>query len=31
MRSCSEHTILHCVQSYLYYIILVNNKKNSEE
>ena len=24
MRSCSEHTILHCVESYLYYIILEN-------
>jgi hypothetical protein len=30
MRSCSERTILHCVESYLCYIILVN-KKNSEE
>jgi hypothetical protein len=27
MRSCNERTILHCVESYLYYIILVNNKK----
>jgi hypothetical protein len=27
MRSCSERTILHCVESYLYYIILVNKKK----
>jgi hypothetical protein len=26
MRSCSERTILHCVESYLYYIILVNKK-----
>jgi hypothetical protein len=31
MRSCSERTILHCVESYLYYIILVNKKNNSEE
>jgi hypothetical protein len=31
MRSCCERTILHCVESYLYYIILVNKKKNSEE
>jgi hypothetical protein len=31
MRSCSERTILHCVESYLYYITLVNKKKNSEE
>ena len=32
MRSCSEHTILHCVESYLCYIILANEKKkNSEE
>ena len=23
MRSCNEHTTMHCVQSYLYYIILV--------
>ena len=30
-RSCSEHTILHCVEFYLYYIILVNKKQNSEE
>jgi hypothetical protein len=28
MRSSSERTILHCVESYLYYIILVNRKKN---
>jgi hypothetical protein len=27
MRSCNERTILHCVESYLYYIILVNKKK----
>ena len=27
MRSCSEHTILHCVESYLCYIILANEKK----
>jgi hypothetical protein len=26
MRSCSERTTLHCVESYLYYIILVNKK-----
>jgi hypothetical protein len=26
MRSCSERTILHCVESYLYYIILVTKK-----
>jgi len=26
MRSCSERTIIHCVESYLYYIILVNKK-----
>ena len=26
MRSCSERTILHFVESYLYYIILVNKK-----
>ena len=26
MRSCSERKILHCVESYLYYIILVNKK-----
>ena len=24
MRSCNERTTLHCVESYLYYIILVN-------
>jgi hypothetical protein len=24
VRSCSKRTILHCVESYLYYIILVN-------
>ena len=27
MRSCNERTILHCVKFYLYYIILVNEKK----
>ena len=27
MRSCYERTTLHCVESYLYYIILVNKKK----
>jgi hypothetical protein len=27
MRSCNERTTLHCVESYLYYIILVNKKK----
>jgi hypothetical protein len=26
MRSCNERTILHCVESYLYYVILVNKK-----
>jgi hypothetical protein len=26
VRSCSDRTILHCVESYLYYIILVNKK-----
>ena len=26
MRSCNERTTLHCVESYLYYIILVNTK-----
>ena len=31
MRSCNERTILHCLESYLYYVILVNKKKNSEE
>ena len=31
MRSCSERTTLHCVESYLYYIILVNKKIFSEE
>jgi hypothetical protein len=25
MRSCNESKTLHCVESYLYYIILVNN------
>jgi hypothetical protein len=27
MRSCNERTTLHCVESYLYYITLVNKKK----
>ena len=31
MRSCNERTTLHCVESYLYYIILVNRKIFSEE
>ena len=31
MRSCIERTTLHCVESYLYYVILVNNKIFSEE
>ena len=31
MRSCSESKTLHCVESYLYYIILVNKKIFSEE
>jgi hypothetical protein len=31
MRSCNEGTTLHCVESYLYYIILVNKKIFSEE
>jgi hypothetical protein len=26
MRSCNERATLHCVESYLYYIILVNKK-----
>ena len=26
MRSCNERTTLHCVESYLYYNILVNKK-----
>ena len=26
MRSCNERTTLHCVESYLYEIILVNKK-----
>jgi hypothetical protein len=26
MQSCNEHTTLHCVESYLYYIILVYKK-----
>ena len=30
MQSCSERTTLHCVESYLYYIILVNKKIFSE-
>jgi hypothetical protein len=29
MRSCNERTTLHCVESYLYYIILVNTKKKN--
>ena len=31
MQSCSERTTLHCVESYSYYIILVNKKIFSEE
>jgi hypothetical protein len=31
MRSCNESKTLHCVESYLYYIILVNKKIFSEE
>jgi hypothetical protein len=31
MRSYNERTILHYVESYLYYIILVNKKIFSEE
>jgi hypothetical protein len=31
MRSCNEHTTIHCVESYLYYVILVNKKIFSEE
>ena len=31
MRSCNERTTLHCVESYLYYIILVNKKIFSYE
>jgi hypothetical protein len=31
MRSCNERTILHCLESYLYYVILVNKKIFSEE
>jgi hypothetical protein len=31
MRSCNERTTLHCVESYLYYIILVDKKIFSEE
>jgi hypothetical protein len=26
MQSCNERTTLHCVESYLYYIILVNKQ-----
>ena len=31
IRSCNESKTLHCVESYLYYIILVNKKIFSEE
>ena len=31
MRSCNERTILHCLESYFYYVILVNKKIFSEE
>ena len=31
MRSCNERTILHCLESYLYYVILVNKNIFSEE
>jgi hypothetical protein len=31
MQSCSERTTLHCIESYLYYIISVNKKIFSEE
>ena len=31
MPSCNERTTLHCVESYLYYVILVNKKIFSEE
>jgi hypothetical protein len=31
MRSCNERTTLHCVEPYLYYIILVNKQIFSEE
>ena len=31
MRSCNERTTLHCVESYLYYIFLVNKQIFSEE
>lgn len=31
MRSCNERTTLHCVESYLNYIILVMKKLFSEE
>ena len=30
-ESCNERTILHCLESYLYYVILVNKKIFSEE
>jgi hypothetical protein len=30
MRSCSERTTLHCVESYLYYVILINKEIFSE-
>jgi hypothetical protein len=31
MRSCNERNILHCLESYLYYVILVNKKIFSEK
>jgi hypothetical protein len=31
LRSSNEPTTLHCVESYLYYVILVNTKISSEE
>jgi hypothetical protein len=31
MRSCNERTTLHCGESYLYYVILVNKEIFSEE
>jgi hypothetical protein len=31
MRSYNERTIIHCLESYLYYVILVNKKIFSEE
>ena len=31
LRSSNEPTTLHCVESYLYYVILVNTKLFSEE